>query len=81
MAGDMPHAYMDAIAMIVTIFRPFPSFADLVLLVCLGNAHPRILGRMNWLTFMTLGIGVPMFMIPAMLHVWLMAGTANANYL
>ncbi len=81
MAGDMPHAYIDTVAMIVTIFRPFPSFADLPVLVCLGNSHPRVLGRMGWLAFITFGIGVPMFMIPAMLHVWLMAGTANANYL
>ncbi len=77
----MPHAYIDTIAMIVMIFRPFPSFADLSVLICLGNSHPRVLGRMDWLTFITFGIGVPMFMIPAMLHVWLMAGTANANYL
>ncbi len=77
----MPHAYMDAVAMIVTIFRPFPSFADLMLLICLGNAHPRILGRMDWLIRMTFGIGVPMTLIPTFLHVWLVAGTANANFL
>ncbi len=80
MAGDMPHACMDVVAMLVIVFRPCPSFADLMVLLCLGNAHPRILGRMNWLTFMTFGIGVPMTLIPIVMHMWLVSGTGNANF-
>jgi phosphatidylinositol glycan class U len=79
--GSLPHALADATAMTMLLFRSAPSLVDFVFMLCLVISHPRIVARMRMLTFIGVGIWIPLLMLPVMIHVWLNAGTGNANYL
>ncbi|CAN0356895.1 unnamed protein product, partial [Ascophyllum nodosum] len=78
--GMFPEALAALMLAIFGLFHPYPSLADPFIAGCLFLCYPRTSARMR-LVIPVLMVGlVPSFLLPIMRHVWLQAGTGNANF-
>lgn len=62
------------------VFQPYPTLADPMLAGCLFLCHPRTSARMRIVIPVCMVALVPSFLLPTMRHLWLQAGTGNANF-
>lgn len=62
------------------LFQPYPTLAEPMLAGCLFLCHPRTSARMRLVIPVGLVALIPSLLLPTMRHVWLQAGTGNANF-
>lgn len=62
------------------LFQPYPTLADPMLAGCLFLCHPRTSARMRLVIPVGMAALVPSLLLPTMRHLWLQAGTGNANF-
>lgn len=62
------------------LFQPYPTLADPMLAACLFLCHPRTSARMRLVIPVGMVALVPSLLLPTMRHLWLQAGTGNANF-
>lgn len=62
------------------LFQPYPTMADPILAGCLFLCHPRTSARMRLVIPVGMAALVPSLLLPTMRHLWLQAGTGNANF-
>lgn len=62
------------------LFQPYPTMADPVLAGCLFLCYPRTSARMRLVIPVGMAALVPALLLPTMRHLWLQAGTGNANF-
>lgn len=62
------------------LFHPYPTLADPMLAGCLFLCHPRTSARMRLVIPVGMIALIPALLLPTMRHVWLQAGTGNANF-
>lgn len=62
------------------LFQPYPTMADPMLAGCLFLCHPRTSARMRLVIPVGMAALVPSLLLPTMRHLWLQAGTGNANF-
>lgn len=62
------------------LFHPYPTLADPMLAGCLFLCHPRTSARMRLVIPVGMVALIPALLLPTMRHVWLQAGTGNANF-
>lgn len=62
------------------LFQPYPTLGDPVLAACLFLCYPRTSARMRLVIPVGMVALVPSFLLPTMRHLWLQAGTGNANF-
>jgi phosphatidylinositol glycan class U len=67
---------------IIHYFKYENSLSDLALIVTLLIVlQPDIIIRMKYLPWYGIGLLLPSLLSPLMLHLWIVTGTGNANYL
>jgi hypothetical protein len=69
------------ITAITYFYRMETSVVDLAYVMCLFCFHPEALYEMKHKPMIIAGTVVPLSVSPLMLHLWVVAGTANANFL
>lgn len=62
------------------LFHSCPTLVDPIIAGCLFLCHPRTAKRMRLVIPLGLVALVPSILLPTMRHVWLQAGTGNANF-
>lgn len=62
------------------LFQPYPTMADPALAGCLFLCYPRSSARMRLVIPVGMAALVPALLLPTMRHLWLKAGTGNANF-
>lgn len=62
------------------LFHPYPTLADPMLAGCLFLCFPRTSARMRLVIPVGMIALIPALLLPTMRHVWLQAGTGNANF-
>ncbi|CAM9574960.1 unnamed protein product, partial [Discosporangium mesarthrocarpum] len=78
--GMFPDVLAHLLLAVFGIFQTYPTFGDLMLSACLFMCHPNTTSRMRLVVPLALIGTVPCILLPAMRHVWLRAGTGNANF-
>lgn len=62
------------------LFQPYPTLADPMLAGCLFLCFPRTSALMRLVIPVGMVALVPSLLLPTMRHLWLQAGTGNANF-
>ena len=76
-----PFAVATALVGVLALFRPYPSFGDLGLLLPLLSMAPRaLLRRMRLQIVLGVGLLVPSVSMPVQLHMWLSRAAGNSNF-
>eukprot|EP00903_Cladosiphon_okamuranus_P007052 g6855.t1 len=78
--GMFPEALASLLLAIFGLFQPYPTMADPILAGCLFLCHPRTSARMRLVIPVGMAALVPSLLLPTMRHLWLQAGTGNANF-
>ena len=69
-----------ALVMVYSVLRPFPSLADLSMILSLILTHPLLVRRLRKMFAVAVGISISLALMPVMWHLWIYPGSANANY-
>ncbi|CAM9444431.1 unnamed protein product [Ectocarpus sp. 12 AP-2014] len=78
--GMFPEALASLVLAIFGLFQPYPTLVDPMLAGCLFLCHPRTSARMRLVIPVGMAALVPALLLPTMRHLWLQAGTGNANF-
>ena len=78
---DRPLTLISCMLVITSIVTPYTNFSDLVLPAALFPACSNSKHGLQLYFVSFIGICVTSIMVPVMSHKWLVAGSANANYL
>ncbi|CAM9557697.1 unnamed protein product [Hapterophycus canaliculatus] len=78
--GMFPEALASLLLAIFGLFQPYPTLAEPILAGCLFLCHPRTSARMRLVIPVGMVALVPSLLLPTMRHLWLQAGTGNANF-
>lgn len=80
LAFQLPSQQAHWLLAIFGLLQPHPTVADMALTGCLFLCHPQTASRMRLVTPIVLIGFVPGLLLPTMRHLWLQAGTGNANF-
>jgi GPI transamidase subunit PIG-U len=76
-----PSVLASALVATWSVWGSPPTLGALVLCTCLALQHPRVGARARLTAALAVGLGTPLAALLAVLHLWLSAGTGNANFL
>ena len=65
---------------IFSIFVPYPDIPGITFALSLFLMHPLTIIRVRGLFVLLIGIVIPSLLMPLMWHMWIYAGTGNANF-
>ncbi|CAM9412691.1 unnamed protein product [Choristocarpus tenellus] len=78
--GMFPDVLAHLLLAIFGIFQTYPTLGDVMLSACLFMCHPRTAARMRLVAPLAFMGVIPTLLMPTMRHLWLRAGTGNANF-